>query len=135
MRTKRIATTLAVLGALTVAGCGSDDSSGGSSSAASAPAAAATTPATGAGASGTVAIGMKNIAFNPKSVTVKVGQKIVWTNEEAIDHNVVADSGADFQSSNFGKGKTFEYTPTKAGTIQYECTIHPGMVGTITVTK
>jgi plastocyanin len=129
MTTKRILSTLAVLGALTVAGCGSDDSSDSTST----PAASTSTPAPAAG--GSVAIGMKNIAFNPKSVTVKVGQKIVWTNEEAVDHNVVADSGADFQSSNFGEGKTFDYTPTKAGTIQYECTIHPGMVGTITVTK
>jgi plastocyanin len=134
MTTKRIVSTLAVLGALTVAGCGSSDSSDSTSApAASAPAASTSTPAAAAG--GSVAIGMKNIAFDPKAVTVKVGQKIVWTNDEGVDHNVTADSGADFASSNFGEGKTFDYTPTKAGTIQYECTIHPGMVGTITVTK
>ena len=32
-------------------------------------------------------------------------------------------------------GDTFEYTPTKAGTIDYVCTIHPGQNGTITVTE
>ncbi|MCW3041684.1 MAG: hypothetical protein JWM31_3589, partial [Solirubrobacterales bacterium] len=98
-----------------------------STPAAAAPAAAA--PA----ASGGVAIGMKDIQFDPTSVTVKVGQKITWTNKEAIEHNVVADSGADFSSDTFGEHRTYSYTPTKAGTITYECSIHPGMNGTIIV--
>lgn len=129
MSTKRILSTLAVLGALTVAGCGSDDDA----DTTAAPATTTSTTTTAAPATGGVAIGMKNIAFDPKQVTVKVGQKITWTNNEAIDHNVVAGSGADFKSDNFGEGGTFEYTPEKAGTIEYECTLHPGMVGTITV--
>jgi plastocyanin len=78
---------------------------------------------------------MKNIAFAPTSVTVKVGQKITWTNDDSVDHNVTAKSGASFASSNFGQGGTYSYTPTKAGTITYVCTIHPGMDGTIIVTK
>ena len=32
-------------------------------------------------------------------------------------------------------GAKFDYTPTKAGTIDYVCTIHPGQTGKITVTK
>ena len=72
---------------------------------------------------------MQNIAFDPKAVTVKVGQKVTWTNDDSADHNVTADSGADFKSENFGKGATFSFTPDKAGTIKYVCTIHPGMNG------
>ena len=77
---------------------------------------------------------MQNIAFAPKSTTVKVGQKVKWINEDSTDHNVTADSGADFKSNNFGKGSSFDFTPDKAGTIQYECTLHPGMKATLTVT-
>ena len=44
-------------------------------------------------------------------------------------------SGADFSSDQFGKGGKFSFTPTKAGEIKYECTLHPGMEGTIEVTK
>jgi plastocyanin len=73
-----------------------------------------------------VAIKMQNIAFDPKAVTVKVGQKITWTNDDSTDHNVTANSGADFKSDNFGQGGTFSFTPTKAGTIKYVCTIHRG---------
>jgi plastocyanin len=77
---------------------------------------------------------MQNIAFDPKSVTVKVGQKVTWTNADSTDHNVTAQSGADFKSKDFGNGGTFSFTPTKAGTIKYVCTIHPGMDATLTVT-
>lgn len=111
--------------ALAAAGCGSDGSSGTTSS--STPAAPAK------GGKGTVTVDMQNIQFAPKAVTVKVGQKITWDNLDSVDHNVTAKSGASFQSSNFGHGGTYSFTPKKAGTIQYTCTLHPGMDGTIVV--
>lgn len=112
--------------ALAAVGCGSsNDNSSSSSSSTSTPAASSS--------GGGVAIKMQNIAFDPKDVTVKVGQKITWTNDDSTDHNVTADSGADFKSKDFGNGATFEFTPDKAGTIAYECTLHPGMKATITV--
>jgi plastocyanin len=124
---RRIALLLSAAFALAAAGCGSsnDGSSSTSTPAASTPAAASS--------GGGVAIKMQNIAFDPKAVTVKVGQKITWTNDDSTDHNVTAQSGADFKSKDFGKGATFEFTPDKAGTIKYVCTIHPGMTATITV--
>ena len=126
------------LGSALVAGCGSSSSSSSNSSSASTPAAAPATstpaaaPAAGGGA---VAVSMKNIQFAPTSVTAKVGQTIKWTNDDSVDHNVTAKSGATFKSSTFGQGKTYTYKATKAGTITYVCTIHPGMDGTIIVTK
>ncbi len=114
--------------ALAVAGCGDDAAE--ETTPASTPAAATQAPkADGSPA----AIGMKGLQFIPKDVTVKVGTKVTWTNDEDIPHNVVAEEGADFQSDTFGKGKTFSFTPKKAGTIKYVCTIHPGMEGTLTV--
>jgi plastocyanin len=113
--------------ALAAAGCGGSDNGGSTSSA---PASTSSSSSSGGG----VAIKMQNIAFDPKAVTVKVGQKITWTNDDSTDHNVTANSGADFKSDNFGKGGTFSFTPTKAGTIKYVCTIHPGMDATVTVT-
>ena len=80
-------------------------------------------------------IDMQNIKFAPASQTVKVGQKVTWTNKDPLDHNVIARSGASFKSNNVGQGATFSFTPTKPGTITYTCTLHPGMDGTLTVTK
>jgi plastocyanin len=113
--------------AVAAAGCGSSNNSSTATSGSSSPAASSS--------SGGVAIKMQNIAFDPKATTVKVGQKVTWTNDDSVDHNVTAQSGASFASKNFGKGATFSFTPTKAGTIKYVCTIHPGMTATLTVTK
>jgi plastocyanin len=82
-----------------------------------------------------VSVTMKDIKFVPETITAKVGQKIVWTNEDQVAHNVTAKQGAKFASDTLQKDQTFEYTPTKAGTIKYVCTIHPGQNGQITVTK
>jgi plastocyanin len=129
MNMRRILLALCAVVALAAAGCGGGDDNGGSTSSSSAPASTSASSSSGGG----VAIKMQNIAFDPKAVTVKVGQKVTWTNDDSTDHNVTADSGADFKSDNFGKDGTFSFTPTKAGAVKYECTIHPGMVATLTV--
>ena len=116
--------------ALAVSACGGGGG-GGSTSTAASSASTSSSPNAGGGA---VQIKMQNIAFAPKSTTVKVGEKVTWTNDDSVDHNVTANSGADFKSKDFGNGGTFSFTPDKAGTIKYVCTIHPGMVGTLTVT-
>jgi plastocyanin len=127
---RRIALLLgALLAVAAVAGCGSSNSSSTST------AAATTSTSAAASGGGAVAIKMQNIAFDPKDVSVKVGQKVTWTNDDSVDHNVTANSGADFKSKDFGNGGTFSFTPTKAGTIKYVCTLHPGMTATLTVTK
>lgn len=123
---------LACLALAFVAGCGDDEET--PSSTAPPPAAAETqTPAPASG--DTVSVGIKDIKFVPASITAKVGQKIVWTNNEAVPHNVTATDGADFASETMQKDDTFEYTPTKAGTITYVCTIHSGQNGEIEVTQ
>jgi plastocyanin len=76
---------------------------------------------------------MRGLKFVPDRAEVKVGQKVTWTNEESIDHNVTADSGAKFMSKAFGRGGRYTFTPRAAGTITYECTLHPGMTGTLVV--
>jgi plastocyanin len=128
---KRILLVLCAVVALAAAGCGGSDDNGGSDTSGGAGAGSTSTAPSSGG--GDVAIKMQSIAFDPKSTTVKVGQKITWTNDDSTDHNVTADSGADFKSKDFGKDGTFSFTPDKAGTIKYECTLHPGMTATITV--
>ena len=131
MNMRRILLALGAVVALAAAGCGGSNSSSTSSGSSSS---ASTSTAAAASSGGGVAIKMQNIAFDPKSVTVKVGQKVTWTNDDTVDHNVTSQSGESIKSDNFGKGGTFSFTPTKAGTIKYVCTIHPGMDATLTVT-
>jgi plastocyanin len=131
MRRSLLLLTATLALGVTVAGCGSDSS--GSSSTSAAPAASTSTPAAANAGTGTVAVEMKNIQFVPKNLSVTVGQTVRWIDLDSVQHNVVADSGADFKSDVFGRDGTFEWTATKPGKVEYECTLHPGMVGTITV--
>ena len=83
-------------------------------------------------APGTVA--MNDLKFVPGRLTIKVGDKVTWRNDEALDHNVVAQKGAKFQSRAFGQGGTYTFTAKKSGTIDYVCTLHPDMDGQLVVT-
>jgi plastocyanin len=131
MNMRRILLALCAVVALAAAGCGGSNNNSTSSAAGSG---ASTSTAAASSSGGGVTIKMQNIAFDPKAVTVKVGQKVTWTNEDTVDHNVTSQSGETIKSDNFGKGGTFSFTPKKAGTIKYVCTIHPGMTATLTVT-
>jgi plastocyanin len=115
--------------ALGLAACGGSSNNSGGSGSTSTPASSASSSSAGG-----VQIKMQNIQFSPKDTTVKVGDKVTWTNDDNTDHNVTAQSGADFKSKDFGNGGTFSFTADKAGTIEYVCTIHPGMTATLTVT-
>jgi plastocyanin len=117
--------------ALAAAGCGSsnDKSSSSSSSSSSTP---ATSTASGGAGGKTVTIDMKDIQFSPSSATVKVGQTVKWVNDDSAPHNV---TGGPLHSKTFGQGGTFEFTPKKAETISYVCTVHPNMKATLTVTS
>ena len=138
-----IATACAAL-ALALAACGKDDESQTGRDAGGDGATVTTNPTPEAGTStqseaqesnDIVSVSMKDIKFVPQEATVKVGQKITWTNDEPVPHNVTAEQGADFKSDTLNEGDTFEYTPTKAGTIDYVCTIHPNQTGKLIVTE
>ncbi|HYH87860.1 MAG TPA: cupredoxin domain-containing protein [Solirubrobacteraceae bacterium] len=109
---------LVALSAALVAGCGGDDEE---------PAA----PAKPAGGGDIVAVTIKDILFKPENVTARVGQTVRWTNEDSVEHDVKAESGASFASKRLSEGDTYEQKITKAGRIDYVCTIHPGQKGSI----
>lgn len=91
-------------------------------------------PAAGAPvATDTVAI--KNFAFAPAAITVKVGTKVTWTNQDTDAHTVTSQTGGGpLNSQPLNTGQSYSYTFTKAGTFSYLCTIHPFMTATVTVT-
>jgi plastocyanin len=129
--TRTIPLLLAVM-ALVGAGCGSSDDKGSGGGSSDSSSQDAVPSANGDGTS----VDMKNIQFSPKEQAVKVGEKITWVNQDDVDHNVVSTGGpAKFESDTFGKGGTYTFTPTKAGTIKYTCTLHPGMDGVLNVTE
>lgn len=115
--------------ALAAAGCGGGGDSDGTSSA---PASSAPS-----GSGSTATVDMKNIQFNPKTLTVNKGTTVTWTNSDSVGHDVTKETGPGpkFQSGtgDIGSGETYKVTFNDPGTVKYECTVHPGMTGQIVV--
>ena len=101
-------------------------SCGGSTSGTTATTAGTVTTAGGTG------VVMKNLAFDPATVTIKAGESVIWTNLDSVNHTVVADNG-EFKSGDLGQGATFTFKFDKAGSYPYHCGIHPSMKGTVVV--
>jgi plastocyanin len=95
-------------------------------------------PAGGAPAAPVVgnAVTIKNFAFAPANLMVKVGTTVTWTNQDSEAHTVTSQgAGGPLSSAPLNTGQSYSYTFTKPGTYAYLCTIHPFMVATVTVTS
>ncbi|MBI3695117.1 MAG: cytochrome P460 family protein [Acidobacteria bacterium] len=75
---------------------------------------------------------MFNYKFVPNNMRVKVGSVVTFYNGDEFDHNV-ANLDRSFNSGLMHSGGSFRLKATQPGTINYQCTIHPNMRGTITV--
>jgi plastocyanin len=91
---------------------------------------AAPRPEAATGATHTVA--MDGTAFRPSSQTIKLGDTIVWKNNDPFPHTATSRSQA-FDSKPVMPGKSFTFTPRMRGDFPYVCTLHPTMKGTVHV--
>lgn len=82
-------------------------------------------------------VAIKDFAFSPATITVKVGTTVTWTNQDSAAHTVTSDSNSkeSFDSGSMAKDKTFTHTFNTAGTFDYICTFHPDMTGKVKVTE
>ncbi len=100
----------------------------------------ASTPATGDGATAasdgattTFDITIDNFEFSPGDAVVAPGTTVVFTNDDSVDHSIVADGDAFAASPTLKSGDTYQVTLTEPGSYPYKCGIHTFMTGTITV--
>lgn len=88
-------------------------------------------------ASADKAVTISNFQFTPKTVTIKAGGTVTWTNKEGT-HTVTADDNS-FESPTLSAGKTFSHQFSKPGTYPYHCSFHgsPGgeMSGQVKVVR
>ena len=73
---------------------------------------------------------IKNFAFDPASLDVKVGDTVIWTNNDDMAHSIVMGG---VTSSILSKGDSFSFVFDKVGSYSYHCGIHPSMKGVINV--
>jgi plastocyanin len=83
------------------------------------------------------AVTVQGFRFDPSELTVAVGDTVVWTNMDGIDHTATSGT-ADAPDGAFDvdmpeQGTSGEHTFTEAGTFAYFCEVHTSMTGTITV--
>lgn len=71
-------------------------------------------------------------AFEPGDIQAETGQTIRWSNAGVLPHTVTAQDQS-FDSGILEKGAEFRMSFDTAGIYAYVCSLHPEMVGTITV--
>jgi len=76
-----------------------------------------------------VEIGVISFEFQPKTVTVKAGTPVVWTQKGGGRHSVIAADGSFTSPFPMGEGNPFTFTPTKAGKLVYYCKFHGDPAG------
>jgi plastocyanin len=77
-------------------------------------------------------VDIRDNAFAPSTITVRVGSTVTWTNTGAVAHTVTADDGS-FDSRQLDPATTFAQAFDHAGTYAYHCSIHPAMQGIVIV--
>jgi plastocyanin len=129
----KLAATLCACLALGVvaAGCGGgDDNNGGGGGAKTSE---QKQPASGGGGAKTASVELKNIQFNPKTVSVAAGGTVKWTNDDSVGHDVTGSGFKSGAAGGLSNGDTYSHKFATAGNFKYRCTIHPGMEGTVVV--
>ena len=77
--------------------------------------------------------------YAPSDVQVAAGNSIKWTNSDDVAHTVTQGKPSDggnstgFNSGPVKPGGTFVHFFDESGTYDYYCTIHPHMIGKVTV--
>src|SRR5829696_3437161 len=95
------------------------------------PAAAADAAAAVPGAGVTPQITVQQFAFT--SVTARPGEAIAVQNFDEVDHTVSSSQGLFDSGVLSAQGAASLVAPSAPGTYEFVCTIHPTMVGQLTV--
>jgi|SRR5215218_10319262 len=86
---------------------------------------------TGAAAA-TKNVTIKATGFAPRSVSIRVGDRVTWKNSDTKNHQVVSNTGA-FASPIMGAAKSWSFTFSRTGTFRYHDGLHPSLAGSVVV--
>jgi plastocyanin len=86
----------------------------------------------GSVAAADASVSIRDFAFQPASVTVRVGDTVTWTNRDDEIHTVEW-SGGQPESPDLSNGESYSRTFTRTGVFPYICGPHPFMTGSVRV--
>ena len=79
---------------------------------------------------GAALVSIVDFGYMPGTIRIHAGQTVVWRNDGREVHDVTGD---DWHSGPLEPTIEYRQTFGTPGSIQYRCTVHPDMVGTIIV--
>jgi plastocyanin len=83
-----------------------------------------------------IEISQKDRKFSTAAVTAKVGDTLVFKNQDPFFHNIFSLSDVQsFDLGSFPQGEARKVELKKEGTVEVECAIHPDMKLTVKVGK
>ncbi|MFN2471708.1 MAG: cupredoxin domain-containing protein [Gaiellaceae bacterium] len=85
-------------------------------------------------AAGKRAVRIASFAFRPQTLRVPAGATVRWTNDDAAPHTATASNGS-FSSPQLRRGQSWTRRFARPGRFAYVCALHPGMRGTVVVTR
>jgi plastocyanin len=93
--------------------------------------------AAGACPSGQATVHIRNMAFEPKALTVPVGTHVIWINDDTMAQDVTqgnpGDARSDFTSGSIAPGASWGRDFCTPGTTVYFCSVHPDTMRDATV--
>jgi plastocyanin len=78
-------------------------------------------------------VSISNFSFQPGLLAVKAGAKVTWTNRDTTPHTITSTDKRFVSSSGLDTNDQYSYVFDKPGTYDYFCSLHPMMVGKVTV--
>jgi plastocyanin len=73
-------------------------------------------------------ISQANKTFSKSEITIKVGDKLIFKNDDEVTHNVYSITpGMAFDLQRQAPGASSSVTFSKEGTAEVQCSIHPKM--------
>jgi plastocyanin len=81
-----------------------------------------------AAAAADLAVSQKDKTFAPGTLAAKVGDTVIFSNDDSVAHNVMSASGAQrFNLGSSKPGTTASVTLEHSGKVEVRCAIHPKM--------
>ena len=83
---------------------------------------------------GVTDVTIRNVAYSSNHVTIKKGESVRWTNQDAIFHTATsgnpgdADAGSVFDTGDIAPGSSVTVTFDNVGEFTYFCRHHPTMM-------
>lgn len=98
-----------------------------------------------------VAIEIKDFAYSQQNIKIKKGTTVTWTNQDAVEHNVMKEHSNDGDAHDapskneinpsvlagplLAKGESYSFTFNDVSANPYHCSPHPYMKGSVTVVE